>query len=365
MDIMDGTISNQENEPLCWAYSASRMWSRFIQNVTDEFASIKEGDLNCNTYYESGCISKQSLFECFERQGLPKDCKQENERVYGLLHAYLFNLLINKFGWKVWTKEYGFEHGGKFVLTVNSWILNNLNDPSLFTEEYIHRVFFYRGKDKPEDDNYYMGIFERHKKTVKELIKLLTTFHELVQKGILKMKTYCIEPGMYYELVNTGNIIDNAQELIFKSGRPSEKHLDGTYSFKNKKANQILKNVVPFSSIKERENIYETFMNYLKLALDNNFYAVMCADKHATTIVKCKEILDKSNKLIDLELYIKNSWGIRESVYLGKHHHNGMFKIGFKELVGKMAVYPQIMFAFPDIEDMLILPCLKIYFKKT
>ena len=75
-----GTISNQGKEGLCWAYNSSRMWTRFIQNVTDEFASTKEGNLTCHTYYESGCISDTSLFECFDREGLESDCEKDNER---------------------------------------------------------------------------------------------------------------------------------------------------------------------------------------------------------------------------------------------------------------------------------------------
>lgn len=324
---MDKTISNQREEPLCWAYSIARMWTRFIQNVTDEFAFTKQGNLKCNTYYDSECISKMSLFECFEREDLKKECKKDNERLYGLLHAYLFNLLLNQF----------FKSGQK-TIDVNIWLLHKLNDSSLFTEEHIYREFFY-------NDFFYRDtaaskrLFKRHKKYVEELIHLLKTFHTLVQKGILKMKAYFFSKTIYFEMPNTGsdetNFADLRLRLTFLI-----KQADGTYTFKDKIANQLFQHVVPFPRS-------DTFMNYLKFAIDNGFYASLTEDGHMTTIVKCKEILDENDTLIDLELFIKDSYGIY-TFTLGKTRHNGMYQIRFSEL---MNIEASICFVFPDIEE--------------
>jgi hypothetical protein len=325
------------------------MWTRFIQNVTDEFASTKEGDLKCHTYYDSGCISDTSLFECFEREGIPFTCGKDNERLYGLLHAYLFNVLINKFGWNTKT-ENGYEHGGEYGENANTWMLNTLNDSSLFTEEHIYRVFFYRGKAPVDSDRdrQYKQIFKRHKETVEELIHLLHTFHGLVQKGLLKMTVYDLNTYYYSELSNTGAIIDNTWNL-------------GRNAINDKKiAKKVFRTHVAMNARGvDKDAVYETFMNYLKFVLDSKCYAMLHADAHMTTIVKCEEILDENQKLIDLELYIKNSWGIDAySIYLGKTHHNGMFKIRFSDLMhGKYQLafgnqyYVGIMFVFPDIEE--------------
>ena len=263
---MEGTISDQGSEPLCWAYSSSRMWTRFIQNVTDEFATIKEGNLKCHTYYDSGCVSEGSIFDCFDREGLASDCDQDNEKVYGLLHAYLFNLLINKFGWSLKTKN-GFEHDGKRATVISAWILNNLNDPSLFTEKHIYRVFFTRGKAQVNSKG--ESIFKRHKKTVDALIHLLSTFHELVQKNVLKMKVYYLGGYLSLEMKNTGSILDDPEELVWG---PAWRTMDGTFSYRNQTANDLFQNVVLVQQIsdEERKNVQETFMNYLKFALDNS-----------------------------------------------------------------------------------------------
>ena len=323
---MDETISNQREEPLCWAYCTARMWTRFIQNVTDEFAFTKQGNLKCNTYYDSECISKMSLFECFEHKGLANDCKKDNERLYGLLHGYLFNLLFNQF-----------LKGGQSSIDVNIWLLHKLNDSSLFTEEHIYREFFYRSTDS---ELYSKRLFKRHKKYVEELIHLLNTFHTLVQKGILKMKAYFFAKWGYFEMPNTGSDETEYASLRFRLTKPIRQS-DGTYTFKDEIANQLFQHFVPFPSI-------ETSMNYLKFAIDNGCYASLTADNHMTTIVKCKEILDNEN-LIDLELYIKDSYGIHTFTYMGKTRHNGMFQIRFSELMNIADL--NICFVFPDIEE--------------
>ena len=86
---MDETISDQRQTHLCWVYSTARMWTRLIQNVTDEFAFTKQGNLKCNTYYDSDCLSY--TFRCFDRKSLSPDCEKDNEKVDGLsVHGLAF-----------------------------------------------------------------------------------------------------------------------------------------------------------------------------------------------------------------------------------------------------------------------------------
>uniref|UniRef100_A0A6C0AI37 Uncharacterized protein n=1 Tax=viral metagenome TaxID=1070528 RepID=A0A6C0AI37_9ZZZZ len=107
--------------------------------------------------------------------------------------------------------------------------------------------------------------------------------------------------------------------------------------------NKIVKTRIPTKLISE------TFMNYLKFALDNGCYATLVVGRHVTTIVKCEEVLNSQNELTDLQLYVKNSWGnVNGPWYLGKVHHNGIFQIRYSEVLDKFLA--TILFVFPDIE---------------
>ena len=130
------------------------------------------------------------------------DCEKDNEKVYGLLHAYIFNVLANQFGWD-----------NRFTdSTASYWVLNNVfNDPSMFTENNIFNVFFPLVRRTKSNEI----LFKKHINYVNELIHLLKTFHELLQKDILKLKMYHMNVnGAYTEMINSGMVFSKTDSNI-------------------------------------------------------------------------------------------------------------------------------------------------------